>query len=62
MACWEDIRPEALSHRRHERARAIGVMRRTSQLMREGRLPVDKISCSAGVSLTILYRHLAPDG
>ena len=30
--------------------------------MREGRLPVDKISCSAGVSLTTLYRHLAPDG
>ena len=41
---------------------AIGVTRRSSQLMREGRLPIDESPRIAGMSRTMLYQHLTPDG
>ena len=35
---------------------------RAAELMREGQLTVREIARLAGVSTTMLYRHLAPDG
>lgn len=37
-------------------------LERASQLMCEGRLPIDEISRIVGVSRTTFYRHLKPDG